>query len=77
LTSIQSDSVFIVNLGCAKNLVDANVISQILTSAGYKHAPSMREAKFVIINTCGFIHDARVESQQVISDALKNRRKGQ
>jgi ribosomal protein S12 methylthiotransferase len=77
LTPIQSDSVFIVNLGCAKNLVDANVISQILTSAGYEHASSMREAKFVIINTCGFIHDARVESQEVISDALKNRRKGQ
>jgi len=77
LTPIQSDSVFIVNLGCAKNLVDANVISQILTSAGYEHASSMAEAKFVIINTCGFIHDARVESQEVISDALKNRRKGQ
>lgn len=77
MTPIQSDSVFIVNLGCAKNLVDASVISQILTSAGYEHAPSMREAKFVIINTCGFIHDARVESQEVISDALKNRRKGQ
>lgn len=77
MTPIQADSVFIVNLGCAKNLVDANVISQILTSSGYNHARSMREAKFVIINTCGFIHDARVESQQVISDALKNRRKGQ
>lgn len=77
MTPIQTDSIFIVNLGCAKNLVDANVISQILTSAGYEHAPSMREAKFVIINTCGFIHDARVESQEVISDALKNRRKGQ
>jgi ribosomal protein S12 methylthiotransferase len=37
----------------------------------------MREAKFVIINTCVFIHDARVESQEAISDALKNRRKGQ
>lgn len=77
MTPIQPDSVFIVNLGCAKNLVDANVISQILTSAGYKHARTMREANFVIVNTCGFIHDARVESQEVISDALKNRRKGQ
>ncbi len=77
MTSIQPDSVFIVNLGCAKNLVDASVISQILTSAGYKHAHSMREANFVIVNTCGFIHDARVESQEAISDALKKRRKGQ
>jgi ribosomal protein S12 methylthiotransferase len=77
LTPIQNNSIFIINLGCAKNLVDSNVISQILTSSGYKHAYSMREAKFVIINTCGFIHDARVESQEVIADALKNRRKGQ
>lgn len=77
MTTIQTNSVFIVNLGCAKNLVDTNVISQILTSAGYKQARSMREANFIVINTCGFIHDARVESQEVIADALKNRRKGQ
>jgi len=77
LTPIQNDSIFMINLGCAKNLVDSNVMSQILTSAGYKHARSMRDAKFVIINTCGFIHDARVESQGIIADALKNRRKGQ
>ncbi len=77
MAPIQNNSIFIINLGCAKNLVDSNVISQILTSAGYKHAYSMREAKFIIINTCGFIHDARVESQEVIADALKNRRKGQ
>ena len=77
MTPIQTNSIFIVNLGCAKNLVDANVISQILTSAGYKQARSMREANFIFINTCGFIHDARVESQEAIADALKNRRKGQ
>ena len=77
MTPIRNKSIFIINLGCAKNLVDSNVISQILTSAGYQHADSIREAKFIIINTCGFIHDARVESQQVIADALKSRRKGQ
>ena len=77
MTPIQNDSIFIINLGCAKNLVDSNVMSQILTSQGYIHANSMREAKFIIINTCGFIHDARVESQEIIADALKNRRKGQ
>lgn len=77
MSPIQNNSIFLINLGCAKNLVDSNVISQILTSAGYKHARSMRDAKFIIVNTCGFIHDARVESQEVINDALKNRKKGQ
>lgn len=77
MSSIQHNSIFLINLGCAKNLVDSNVISQILTSKGYKHAHSMRDAKFIIINTCGFIHDARVESQEIIADAIKNRRKGQ
>jgi len=77
LTPIRNKSIHIVNLGCAKNLVDSNVISQILSSAGYKHASSMREAQFIIINTCGFIHDAQVESQEIIAGALKNRRKGQ
>ncbi len=77
MSPIQNNSIFLINLGCAKNLVDSNVISQILTSAGYKHARSIRDAKFIIVNTCGFIHDARVESQEVINDALKNRKKGQ
>ena len=77
MTPIQKNSFFLVNLGCAKNLVDSNVISQILTSAGYKPSRTQREANFVIINTCGFIHDARVESQDAIAKAIKNRRKGQ
>ena len=77
MTPIQKNSIYLINLGCAKNLVDSNVISQILTSAGYQHAYSIKEAQFIIINTCGFIHDARVESQEIIADALKNRRKGQ
>ena len=77
MASIKNNSFYLINLGCAKNLVDSNVISQILTAAGYKHADSMREAKYIIINTCGFIHDARVESQEAIADVLKNRRKGQ
>ncbi len=77
MSPIQNDSIFLINLGCAKNLVDSNVISQILTTAGYKHARSIRDAKFIIVNTCGFIHDARIESQETIADVLKNRRKGQ
>lgn len=77
MTPIHNNRFFLINLGCAKNLVDSNVISQILTSAGYKHADSMRDARFIIINTCGFIHDARMESQELIADALKKRRKGQ
>lgn len=77
MASIKNNSFYLINLGCAKNLVDSNVFSQILTAAGYKHADSMREAKYIIINTCGFIHDARVESQEAIADALRNRRKGQ
>lgn len=77
MVSIKNNSFYLINLGCAKNLVDSNVISQILTAAGYKHADSMREAKYIIINTCGFIQDARVESQEAIADALRNRRKGQ
>lgn len=76
MTPIQKNSFFLVNLGCAKNLVDSNVISQILTSAGYKPSRTQREANFVIINTCGFIHDARVESHDKIAKAIKNRRKG-
>lgn len=77
MKSNAAGSVFIINLGCAKNLVDSSVLSQILTNAGFRLANSQREARFIIVNTCGFIHDARIESQEVIADALKTRRKGQ
>jgi len=65
---IRKDKVNVVTLGCSKNLVDSeNLITQ-LEHGNYAvdHNEDETEAKVVIINTCGFIGDAKAESVDTI-----------
>lgn len=56
----------LINHGCAKNLVDAELLLGILTEKGYNVTLDENDADIVIINTCSFIHDAEKESVQSI-----------
>ena len=58
----RNKAVFIISLGCAKNLVDTEVMCGALVTAGYYIASSEKDADICLINTCGFIRDARDES---------------
>lgn len=51
-------SFYLVSLGCAKNLVDSEVIIGGLTGAGWRLVDEAEEAKVLIVNTCGFIQSA-------------------
>lgn len=51
-----------VSLGCPKNQVDAEIMLAKLVAAGYEITPDESEAEAIIINTCGFIEDAKAES---------------
>ena len=57
-----------VSLGCSKNLVDTEVMLHALVSAGYEITPDETEADIVVVNTCGFIGDAKQESIDNILD---------
>lgn len=67
--------VSLVNLGCAKNTVDSERILGRLAEAGYMLAADPAEADICLVNTCGFIHEAREESAGVLRElqALKQR----
>ena len=52
----------LVSLGCAKNLVNSEEMLALLDEAGYTLVESMEEADAVVINTCGFINDAKQEA---------------
>lgn len=52
----------LINHGCAKNLVDSELMLGLLDENGYKITLDENEADVVIINTCSFIHDAEKES---------------
>ena len=57
-----------VSLGCSKNLVDTEVMLHTLVTAGHEITPDETEADVVIVNTCGFIGDAKQESIDNILD---------
>ncbi len=56
----------LINLGCAKNLVDSEVMLGYLRGAGYGFVRSPEDADVTIVNTCGFIRPARDEANDLI-----------
>ncbi|TFH41120.1 MAG: 30S ribosomal protein S12 methylthiotransferase RimO [Chrysiogenales bacterium] len=73
MVSSTDISFHIISLGCAKNQVDSERVNGAMISAGYLPAPSAEDADIIIVNTCGFINDAKEESIGVIFDALEER----
>ncbi len=58
----------IITLGCSKNLVDSEQLMRQITANGYTatHDPDTVEGEIVVVNTCGFIGDAKEESINMI-----------
>ena len=65
-----------VSLGCPKNLVDSEVMMGQLKAAGYEITNNGEEAETVVVNTCGFIESAKVESIEAILEATGAKRNG-
>jgi ribosomal protein S12 methylthiotransferase len=57
-----------ISLGCAKNLVDSEMMLNILKTAGCKIVSDPNEADAIIINTCGFIEPAKKEAIETIKE---------
>ena len=79
----QSDSIqgkrgayAFISLGCPKNLVDSEQMLGILQQRGYQLVQNPEESDFVVINTCGFIENARKESFEAIDQMLELKRSG-
>src|SRR5579863_6701 len=70
-------SVAFVSLGCAKNLVDTEVMLAKLGSAGWQLEPDAQRADTIVINTCAFIDPAKAESTQTILDHAAVKRRDQ
>ncbi|MDR2860994.1 MAG: 30S ribosomal protein S12 methylthiotransferase RimO [Syntrophobacterales bacterium] len=54
--------VYILSLGCPKNLIDAEIMSAALQTAGFDITPKEEEAAIIMVNTCAFILPAKEES---------------
>ncbi len=55
-----------ISLGCSKNQVDAEIMLSLLEQGGYELCGDAQQCDVVIINTCGFIEDAKKESIETI-----------
>jgi len=68
----------IISLGCSKNLVDSERLMGMLRASGFhpNHDPATPKAKIAVINTCGFIGDAKEESINVILDFVQAKQEG-
>ena len=71
-----TEKIFLISLGCAKNLVDSEQMLGILKSCGFETASNIEGAGIAIINTCGFIQTAVEESIDTILEAVTLKEQG-
>ena len=78
LLDMRKGEIDIITLGCSKNLVDAERLMRQLELAGYRcvHDSSMPKGEIAIINTCGFIGDAKEESIEIILQFAERKANG-
>ncbi len=65
-----------VALGCPKNMVDSEKMLAHLAEAGFLVAAEPEQADVVVINTCGFIEPATLESLEAVEQAIANKKMG-
>ncbi len=68
--------IFVLSLGCSRNLVDSEVLSGQLEKAGFCLSESAEDADIAIVNTCGFIADAKKESIDCILQLAEMKKSG-
>lgn len=73
------DRIDIITMGCSKNLVDSEALLRLFRNKGYDchHDADIPEGEYVIINTCGFIQDAKQESIDAILELTQAKAAGQ
>ncbi len=65
-----------ISLGCPKNQVDGEIMLAALADAGYEITGSVEGADCVIVNTCGFIDDAKREAIDTILEVAALKKAG-
>ncbi|MHB0960455.1 MAG: 30S ribosomal protein S12 methylthiotransferase RimO [Pirellulaceae bacterium] len=65
-----------ISLGCPKNLVDSERMLGLFQLDGYQLVEDPEGTDFVVVNTCGFIEQARTESYAAIDEMLRLKRAG-
>lgn len=78
MSSDEKMAISLIHLGCPKNLVDTEkILGNLAVAENYIISQMPEDSDIVLINTCGFIEDARKEARKTIKSTLKMKKKGQ
>jgi len=62
------------SLGCARNLVDSEVMIGILLKAGFEITPDLTLADYLVVNTCAFLESSRQEGLETIGELFREKK---
>jgi ribosomal protein S12 methylthiotransferase len=68
---------YLLTLGCPKNVVDSEGMSELLAAGGYRATEDPTRADVLIVNTCGFLEAAKAESLDALQELADGKRPGQ
>lgn len=76
---MKKNRIDVITMGCSKNLVDSEVLMRLLGQKGYEvhHDSECPQGEYVVVNTCGFIGDAKEESINAILELTEAKASGQ
>ncbi|MEI6131588.1 MAG: 30S ribosomal protein S12 methylthiotransferase RimO [Bacillota bacterium] len=66
----------LVSLGCPKNLVDSEIMLGLMKNGGFDFEVDLSKSDVIVVNTCGFIDDAKIESTNKILEVAKHKEEG-
>src|SRR6185436_12350388 len=69
-------TIHLVSLGCVKNRVDSEVMLGAAQEAGFLHVERAEDAEIIVVNTCGFIGEAKKESIETIFEMASHKERG-
>ena len=72
----MTEKIYLVSLGCDKNLVDSEIMLGLLSKEGYMITNELSEADYAIVNSCCFIGDAKEESINTIIEIGELKKEG-
>lgn len=76
--TLRKNKVNVITLGCSKNLVDSEVLMGQLKANNFEveHSDSLNDSNILVINTCGFIENAKQQSIETILKCVDAKQKG-
>ena len=72
----MTEKIYLVSLGCDKNLVDSEIMLGLLSKEGYEITDELNDADYAIVNSCCFIGDAKEESINTIIEIGELKKEG-